>query len=142
MCAQVSEPCLGPRGRAAPCPPSDAHFTIQHPTPRGPPLLPRALHRPQPGTQPRPLPCAHHRHRVQACKRLPETGTTDERTWKALLGPSATPADLANIKPLNPKAGLEFGSDSEDTGFDNDMEEAREGRVWLLGEQRWERRPR
>jgi hypothetical protein len=30
----------------------------------------------------------------QACNGLPESGATDERTWLALLGPDATPAEL------------------------------------------------
>jgi hypothetical protein len=31
---------------------------------------------------------------LQACNGLPESGATDERTWLALLGPDATPAQL------------------------------------------------
>jgi hypothetical protein len=61
----------------------------------------------------------------QACEGLPESGACDERTWVALLGPGASPADLASLRSGN--------SD------DDDLAEG-DGRVWLLGEQRWENR--
>lgn len=58
----------------------------------------------------------------QACSGLPESGVCDALTWRALLGPDATPEGI----------DLVFSGDSDD----EDMEET-EGRVYLLGEQRW-----
>lgn len=49
---------------------------------------------------------------------------TDERTWLALLGPEAEPAQLQTVR----------GDESE---YESDMSEVPEGAVWLLGEQRW-----
>ncbi|GFR47646.1 hypothetical protein Agub_g9389 [Astrephomene gubernaculifera] len=72
----------------------------------------------------------------QSCNGLPESGVCDERTWRALLGPAAQPADLYDIR-------LAANSDDEEGlegGFEEDMEGVSRGRVWLLGEQRWERR--
>jgi hypothetical protein len=59
---------------------------------------------------------------LQACSGLPESGVCDGRTWQALLGPDATPADVADLK-------------SEE--YEDDMTSPHEGAVWLLGEQRW-----
>jgi hypothetical protein len=58
----------------------------------------------------------------QACNGLAETGVSDEATWKALLGASASPSDVLELKS---------GDDTDDDLQEND-------RVWLLGEQRWE----
>lgn len=67
---------------------------------------------------------------------LPESGVCDERCWRALLGSGAQPADLLQLKLA---AGA--GSDGEgEGGYEEDMAQASEGRVWLVGEQRWERR--
>ncbi|EFJ50292.1 hypothetical protein VOLCADRAFT_103883 [Volvox carteri f. nagariensis] len=71
----------------------------------------------------------------QSCSSIPESGVCDERTWRALLGREASPADLYLVR-LN-----KVNSDDEDGGFDDDMDGISQGRVWLLGEQRWERRP-
>ena len=59
---------------------------------------------------------------VQACHGLPETGVADERTWQRLMKPGAEPADIHRI----------ISNDATD----DDMQ-ASEGKVWLLGEQRW-----
>ena len=58
----------------------------------------------------------------QACHGLAETGVSDEATWKALLGASACPQDILELKS---------GDDTDDDLQEND-------KVWLLGEQRWE----
>ena len=63
---------------------------------------------------------------LQACNALPQTGAVDDETWQALLGPDAKPSDI----------DLLFSDD----GSDSDMM-ADHGGVWLLGEQRWARRP-
>jgi hypothetical protein len=64
----------------------------------------------------------------QACGGLPETGVTCARTWRALLGPDARPEDLE--RPVEKDEGT----------YDEDLTlAAGEGRVWLLGEQRWAR---
>lgn len=54
---------------------------------------------------------------------MPESGVVDATTWKALLGPDATPDSLTSLTN-------EFEDDLTD---DHDS-------IWLLGEQRWERR--
>lgn len=58
----------------------------------------------------------------QACNTLPETGVTDVRTWKKLMHPGAEPSDILAL----------YSNDETD----DDMQ-ACEGKVWLLGEQRW-----
>lgn len=60
---------------------------------------------------------------LQACSYMPESGVVDATTWKALLGPDATPDSLTSLTN-------EFEDDLTD---DHDS-------IWLLGEQRWERR--
>lgn len=62
---------------------------------------------------------------VQACSYLPETGIVDAATWHALLGPEASPESLTALTN-------EFEDDLTDN---NDA-------IWLLGEQRWEKRRR
>ena len=59
---------------------------------------------------------------AQACHGLPETGVADERTWQRLMKPGAEPADIHKV----------ISNDETD----DDMQ-ASEGKVWLLGEQRW-----
>lgn len=59
---------------------------------------------------------------VQACNGLPETGVADERTWQKLMKPGAEPTDIHRV----------ISNDETD----DDMQ-ASEGKVWLLGEQRW-----
>lgn len=59
----------------------------------------------------------------QACSGLPESGVCDEATWHALLGANAKPEDI----------DLVFSGDSDD----EDMDQISDGRVYLLGEQRW-----
>lgn len=63
---------------------------------------------------------------LQACNGLPESGVCDERTWKALLGADATPADVEAIR-------------GDESMYEDDMSAPHEGAVWLLGEQRWSR---
>lgn len=64
----------------------------------------------------------------QACAGLPESGVCDGRTWRALLGDGATPAALLDLRD-------EMGE------YEDDLDDTHGGgRVWLLGEQRWERR--
>lgn len=65
----------------------------------------------------------------QACSGLPESGVCDERTWKALLGSGAVPADLVALQ-----SGKSDDDDLADDGGGT--------RVWLIGEQRWEDRSR
>jgi peptidoglycan hydrolase-like protein with peptidoglycan-binding domain len=60
----------------------------------------------------------------QACSGIPESGATCVRTWQALMPPGSVPNDLSSVKSGH--------SDDED------LAEPGEGRVWLLGEQRWE----
>ena len=74
----------------------------------------------------------------QACNGLPETGVTCARTWVVLLGTDARPEDLEK-KPEGGKGeGAEGGGGGD--SFEDDLTlEAGEGRVWLLGEQRWSR---
>ncbi|KXZ54376.1 hypothetical protein GPECTOR_5g455 [Gonium pectorale] len=69
----------------------------------------------------------------QSCNGLPESGVCDERCWRALLGGASQPADLYDVR-------LAANSDDEEDGFSEDLEGVSKGRVWLLGEQRWERR--
>eukprot|EP00892_Ulva_mutabilis_P012576 jgi/Ulvmu1/9691/UM055_0029.1 len=59
----------------------------------------------------------------QACSGLPETGVCDVATWHALMGDNAKPQDI----------DLVFSGDSDD----EDLEQIADGRVYLLGEQRW-----
>ena len=61
----------------------------------------------------------------QSCNGLHETGVADEATWIALMPAGALPSDIENVQS--------GGSD------DDDLSETSEGRVWLLGEQRWAR---
>lgn len=61
----------------------------------------------------------------QACNGLPESGVCDAITWMALLGKDATPNDLGVL--------VSGDSDDEDLGDT-------QGKVWLIGEQRWEDR--
>lgn len=63
----------------------------------------------------------------QACNGMAESGTCDERVWKALIGPDAAPDMIDSIKSGK--------SDDEDLALDG-----RDNRVWLIGEQRWEDR--
>ncbi|CAL5223600.1 g6139 [Coccomyxa viridis] len=58
----------------------------------------------------------------QACKGLPETGVADVGTWKTLMKDGAEPSDVLSLQ-------------SEDD-TDDDMQ-ASDGKIWLLGEQRW-----
>lgn len=62
----------------------------------------------------------------QAVSNLPETGVTDSRTWLALMGDTAVPADLLELHSADPE-------------FDDDMA-GHDGAVWLLGEHRWARK--
>ncbi len=59
---------------------------------------------------------------MQACKGLPETGVADVGTWKVLMRDGAEPSDILSLQ-------------SEDD-TDDDMQ-ASDGKIWLLGEQRW-----
>ncbi len=59
---------------------------------------------------------------MQACKGLPETGVADVGTWKTLMKDGAEPSDVLSLQ-------------SEDD-TDDDMQ-ASDGKIWLLGEQRW-----
>lgn len=62
----------------------------------------------------------------QACQGLAESGVADAVVWQKLLGPGAVPSDIRSMKSGE--------SDDDDLADDGDGE-----RVWLLGEQRWER---
>ncbi len=64
---------------------------------------------------------------VQACYGLAESGVADERTWLALLGEGADPAMLGVMMSGN-ENDMDLTSTHESQG------------VWLVGEQRWERR--
>jgi hypothetical protein len=52
---------------------------------------------------------------------------SDERTWRALLGPEAKPSD---VYELASEETAEFTRDRSAGGYQD------EG-VWLMGEQRW-----
>ena len=60
----------------------------------------------------------------QACNGIPESGAACVKTWQALMPPGSVPQDILSVQSGN--------SD------DDDLAEPGEGRVWLLGEQRWE----
>ncbi len=62
---------------------------------------------------------------LQATANLPESGVVTSDTWQALLGPSAKPIDAKNL--------------AMDNETDEDM--TAEHAVYLVGEQRWSRRP-
>ena len=62
---------------------------------------------------------------MQACNDLPETGVVDDDTWQRMLGRAAQPQDIAALKSYD----------------ENDLDLCGEGQgVWLLGEQRFERK--
>ena len=64
---------------------------------------------------------------MQACNNLAETGVVDDDTWQQLLGREARPQDIADLRSFD----------------DTDMDLCGEGQgVWLLGEQRFERKVR
>ena len=63
----------------------------------------------------------------QACAGLPESGVADPRTWLALLGVGATPAD---------GAALSAGDHTDDDMLGGHHD----GMIFLVGEQRWARR--
>ncbi|KAA6429578.1 MAG: hypothetical protein FRX49_00014 [Trebouxia sp. A1-2] len=63
----------------------------------------------------------------QATANLPESGVVTSDTWQALLGPNAKPID-AKILVMNNET-------------DEDMTADHEGAVYLVGEQRWARKP-
>ena len=63
----------------------------------------------------------------QATVNLPESGVVTSDTWQALLGPNATPVDARNLV-MNDET-------------DEDMTADHEGCVYLVGEQRWSRKP-
>ena len=60
---------------------------------------------------------------MQACSGLPESGVCDEHTWLLLMGQDAQPEHLDKV----------FSGESDD----EDLEGSGEGKVYLLGEQRW-----
>jgi peptidoglycan hydrolase-like protein with peptidoglycan-binding domain len=60
----------------------------------------------------------------QACNGIPESGAACVRTWQALMPEGSVPNDILSVQ-----------SGHSD---DDDLAEPGEGRVWLLGEQRWE----
>lgn len=70
----------------------------------------------------------------QASANLPESGVCDARSWQALLGASAVPSDIYSVRSMGSEEEGEGG-----TEFDEDMTDPDRG-VWLLGEQRWERK--
>jgi len=60
---------------------------------------------------------------AQACGGLTETGVVDATTWRAIMGQDATPASLTGLT----------------NEFEDDLTDDSEA-MWLLGEQRWERK--
>ena len=64
---------------------------------------------------------------MQASANLPESGVVTSDTWQALLGKDAKPID-AKMLALNDET-------------DEDMTAEHDG-IYLIGEQRWERRPK
>eukprot|EP00197_Chlamydomonas_leiostraca_P007051 CAMPEP_0202860282 /NCGR_PEP_ID=MMETSP1391-20130828/2052_1 /ASSEMBLY_ACC=CAM_ASM_000867 /TAXON_ID=1034604 /ORGANISM="Chlamydomonas leiostraca, Strain SAG 11-49" /LENGTH=848 /DNA_ID=CAMNT_0049539425 /DNA_START=123 /DNA_END=2669 /DNA_ORIENTATION=- len=75
----------------------------------------------------------------QACSGLPESGVCDARTWQALVvqaggQPGAGPEAL---DALGADLMARAGSESSEVDMTGEMDA---GRVWLLGEQRWETR--
>ncbi|KAL6748130.1 hypothetical protein V8C86DRAFT_1193498 [Haematococcus lacustris] len=72
----------------------------------------------------------------QACHGLAETGVCDESSWLKLMGdPAARPHQLDSFRSRLLGA-------MDDAGEDGDITGHCQGRVWLIGEQRWERQPR
>lgn len=69
--------------------------------------------------------CQMHTY-VQASADLPESGVVTSDTWQALLGKGAKPIDAKKLA-LN-------------DGTDDDMTANHDGMVYLIGEQRWERK--
>lgn len=63
---------------------------------------------------------------MQASADLPESGVVTSDTWQALLGKDAKPTDAKKLA-LN-------------DGTDDDMTANHDGMVYLIGEQRWERK--
>lgn len=63
---------------------------------------------------------------MQASANLPESGVVTSETWLALLGRDAKPIDAKKLA-LNDET-------------DDDMTAEHDGMVYLIGEQRWERR--
>ena len=82
----------------------------------------------------------------QATLGRPESGMCCGRTWQALLGADSEPRHIHLV--LKPAAassdGDGDGADSDGAagpgGFGDDMTESEGRGVWLLGEQRWEKR--
>ena len=64
---------------------------------------------------------------MQATANLPESGVVTSDTWQALLGPNAKPIDAKNL--------------ASNDANDEDMTAEHDG-VYLVGEQRWSRRPK
>ena len=64
----------------------------------------------------------------QACRGLPQTGTTNSSVWESLLGEAAAEGIEAAIKL--------GGADVKE--YETDLESI-EGKVYLLGEDRFER---
>lgn len=63
---------------------------------------------------------------MQASANLPESGVVTSDTWQALLGKDAKPIDAKNL--------------AQNDETDDDMTANHDGMVYLIGEQRWERR--
>lgn len=63
---------------------------------------------------------------VQASANLPESGVVTSDTWQALLGKDAKPIDAKSL--------------AQNDETDDDMTANHDGMVYLIGEQRWERR--
>lgn len=76
---------------------------------------------------------------MQSSEGLPESGVSDIGTWLALLGPSAQPGDILSVvRAARQGDGDDDGDES--AGFGDDMTESNGRGVWLLGEQRWEKK--
>ena len=74
----------------------------------------------------------------QACSGIKETGVCEENTWKALLGnQDAVPNDLLHYRKRLVAELIANGELEEN--IEDITEGGADGKVWLLGEQRWER---
>eukprot|EP00199_Chlamydomonas_sp_CCMP681_P002531 CAMPEP_0119115968 /NCGR_PEP_ID=MMETSP1180-20130426/52031_1 /TAXON_ID=3052 ORGANISM="Chlamydomonas cf sp, Strain CCMP681" /NCGR_SAMPLE_ID=MMETSP1180 /ASSEMBLY_ACC=CAM_ASM_000741 /LENGTH=323 /DNA_ID=CAMNT_0007105077 /DNA_START=588 /DNA_END=1559 /DNA_ORIENTATION=- len=68
---------------------------------------------------------------MQACAGLPETGVSDETTWKELI--RTLGGNIEGLEALGMHLESVLGSDISG--------QQSQGRLWLLGEQRWETGP-
>lgn len=76
----------------------------------------------------------------QACNGLPESGVCDEATWRLLMGEEGKTAKPADLEEFGKKLRAEALAQGGEVFEDDLGKEEKDGRVWLVGEQRWEKR--